>query len=87
MLDLSHHYVSGEEIRAGDRARLAGVPGRVVFVLSYNEVLPEFVECKEWFLEEYGHGFMFEQTGGGLVFQHESNEDFEFVSRGENHAA
>jgi hypothetical protein len=87
MLDLSCHYVSGEEIHARDRASLAGLPGRVVFVLGFHEFLPEFVSGKEWYYEEYGHGFMFKQDGGGLVFQQESDEDFEFISRGESHVA
>jgi len=87
MLDLSCHYVSGEEIHAGDRASLAGLPGRVVFVLGFDEFLPEFVSGKEWYYEEYGHGFMWQQDGGGLVFQQESDEDFEFISTGESHVA
>ena len=87
MPDLSRHYVSGEEIHAGDRARLAGFSGRVVFVLGSDEFLPDFAEGKEWYFEEFGHGFMFEQDGGGLIFQQESDEDFEFVSRGESHVA
>ena len=87
MLDLSCHYLSGEAIRAGDRARLAGLPGRVVFVLGIDDFLPDFVEGKEWYSKEYGHGFMFQQDGGGLVFQQESDGDFEFVGRGENYAA
>jgi hypothetical protein len=87
MADLSRHYLSGEEIHAGDRAQLAGLSGRVVFVLGFDDFLPEFVEGKEWYSEEFGHGFMFEQDGGGLVFQQESDEDFEFVCRGSNYAA
>jgi len=81
MPDLSCHYLSGEEIHAGDCATLAGLPGRVVFVLGFDEFLPEFEDRKAWFFEEYGHGFMWQQDGGGLVFQQESDEDFEFVSR------
>jgi hypothetical protein len=87
MRDLSRHYISGEEIHAGDRAKLAGLQGRIVFVLGFDEFLPEFESGKEWYYEQFGHGFMFQQDGGGLIFQKESDEDFEFVSRRENGVA
>ncbi len=87
MLDLSRHYLSGEEIHSADRVRLAGLgDGRVVFVLGSDDFLPEFVEGKEWYFKEFGRGFMFEKDGGGLVFQQEADEDFEFVCRGKNYA-
>ena len=87
MADLSRHYVSGQEIHAGDRVLYAGVPGRIVFVLGFHEFLPEFVEGKEWYYEEFGQGFMLEQDGGGLFFSEDSDEDLEFVSRGRTDAA
>jgi hypothetical protein len=84
MPDLSCHYLSGEEIHAGDRAKLGGLPGRVMFVLGFEDFLPEWAGNREWFLQKFGSGFMWEQDGGGQVFQQKADEDFEFVSRGEN---
>ena len=34
-----------------------------------------------WYLNEFKRGFMLEQDGG-WIFQHESDEDLDFVSRG-----
>lgn len=87
MADLSRHYVSGEEIHAGDRVRYASIQGRIVFILGFDEFLPDFVAGKQWYFDEYGRGFMFEQDGGGLVFSEESDEDLEFVSRGSANVA
>lgn len=82
MSDLGRHYLSGEEIHAGDQVVFAGVSGRIVFVLGFDDFLPEFVVDKEWFFEEFCQGFMVEQSGGGLIFQQESDEDLKFVRRG-----
>ena len=81
MADLSRYYVSGEEIHAGDRVRYGGVYGRIVFVLGFDEFLPDFAPHKSWYSEELGRGFMFEQDGGGLVFSYEGDEDLDFISR------
>ena len=81
MNPLSSHYVSGEEIRAGDRVRLDGHLGRIVFVVGFDRFLPEFSNDRDWFIKEFGHGFMFEQDGGGLVFSETSDEDLDFLGR------
>ena len=87
MPDLSRHYVSGQEIHRGDQVRYAGHPGRVVFVLGWNEFAPEFVEGKEWYYEEYGEGFMVQQDDGSLFFCQDSDEDLELVTRDETPTA
>lgn len=53
--------------------RLAGLDGRVVFVLGSDDFLPEFVEGKEWYFKEFGRRF-YVRAGW-------SEEDFELVGR------
>ena len=81
MPDLSIHYCSGEPIRAGDRISLSGDRGRVLFVLGTRDAVAEFGGGLDWFVEEYGRGFMLDTEGLGQVFQEESDEDLELVSR------
>jgi len=75
------HYQSGEEILLGDSILWAGNPGTVVFVLNVPGVPEYWASSREWFLEEYGEGFMLDVEGPGLVFQNESDEDLDLVSR------
>ncbi len=77
----SAHYRSGEEIRAGDRISWHGKPGRVVFVLGSPDVPAEWSQMEEWLREEAG-GFLLDTEMAGLVFEPESDEDLEFLSRG-----
>ena len=83
MPDLSRHYVSGQEIHCGDRVRYAGHPGRIVFVLGWNEFAPGFAEGREWYYQEYRAGFMIQQDDGALFFLQDSDEDLEMVTRDE----
>jgi len=78
----STHYLSGEEIRAGDRVRWGSDIGRVVFVMGDEQWPAEWNGSKDWFREEYGEGFMLEVEGTGPVFMTESDEDLELVGRG-----
>ena len=75
---LDSHYQSGEEIRAGDWIELAGVPGRVVFVLETESYSPGFT-AENW--SYLGRGFMIESASMGLVFQVAADEDLTLVKR------
>ena len=79
--DLSRHYLSGDGIRAGDRVRYGGVLARIVFVLGSDELPSPGVPGRDWYEEELKRGFMLEQDGGGWIFQEETDEDLEFISR------
>jgi hypothetical protein len=82
-MNFSTHYQSGEEIRAGDRVLCAGKPGRVVFVLGSGNLPTPWSENEKWFREKYGTGFMLDTEWAGPVFQHESDEDLQFLGREE----
>ncbi len=81
MPDLSIHYCSGEPVRAGDHITLSGDRGRVLFVLGTRDAVAEFDGGLDWFVDEFGRGFMLDTDGMGHVFQEESYEDLELVSR------
>jgi hypothetical protein len=78
MANLPARYQSGEIIRPGDRVRLAGLTGRIVFVLG-TEGVPE-----EWrYLEaEHGAGCMLDVERMGYIFQHGEDEDLKLIARG-----
>ncbi len=72
-------YQSGEEIRKGDRILIAGLPGEVEFVVDPTAPTPETT----WYIKEHGSGVMIkEATVFGAVFTGESDDELEFVSRG-----
>lgn len=75
------HYRSGEEIRTGDRIYWGGRPGHVVFVLGSSNVPEDWTEAIDWFVNEYREGIILDTDLAGLVFQHESDEDLEFIGR------
>ena len=75
------HYRSGEEIRAGDRICLDGEQGAVEFVLGSSNFPEDWAGSIDWFTKEYREGFMLAMEILGLIFQHESDEDLEFVGR------
>lgn len=77
----STHYRSGEEIQAGDRISWAGKPGCVLFVLGSSEIPSDWASQIDWFVKEYKEGFMLDTEIAGLVFEYESDEDLEFLSR------
>jgi len=69
------NYLSGEEIRAGDRVLWHGDPGRVEFVASAAD--PE----GKWFFDQFGGGCMVVVEAAGRVCEPEADQDLEFVSR------
>jgi hypothetical protein len=73
------HYRSGEEIRPGDHVLFAGQPGTVFFVYGLPGVPEDWASPEDWL--GTAEGFMLEVDGMGLVFQKESDEDLDFVSR------
>lgn len=77
----STHYRTGEEIRSGDQISWAGQPGRVQFVLGSSDVPADWSDSIDWFVEEYGDGFMLDTEYAGLVFQYDSDEDLDFLGR------
>ncbi|MDB4637925.1 hypothetical protein OAF24_03410 [bacterium] len=79
MIDYSKHYRTGEEIRPGDKIRLAGYSGIVRFVLELPGVPAGWEQSEEWLGTE--KGFMLEVESMGLVFNDESDEDLDFVAR------
>jgi len=83
-IDHSTHYLSGEEIHAGDRVSWAGNPARVVFVIGRDEFIADFASQRDWFKQEYQRGFMIECESYGLVLENEADEDIEFVAREES---
>jgi hypothetical protein len=75
------HYQSGEEIRPGDRILWAGSSGKVLFVLDLPGVPPDWASPEDWLGKPDAEGFMLEVEGMGLVFEDESDEDLEFLTR------
>lgn len=51
---MSLTYLSGEEIRAGDRILYHGEPGRVEFVAIRGERGPVWDSVIEWYIEQFG---------------------------------
>lgn len=80
-MDLSTHYLSGEEIRIGDRILFAGESAEIVFVIGRDEFEGDFAKQRDWFKSEYGRGFMLTCQSMGLTMQEEADEDIAFVSR------
>jgi len=72
-------YSSGEHICAGDRVLYHGESGKVEFVAAAAD--PEI----QWYLEQCGDGCMVLAASFGRVYvtATESDEDLQFVSRGD----
>jgi hypothetical protein len=80
-IDYSTHYLSGEEIHAGDRVLWAGKPAQVAFVIGRDEFRGDFASQRDWYKQEYQRGFMIECESYGLVLENEADEDIELVAR------
>ena len=83
----SLRYLSGDDIRPGDRILFHREQGVVEFVVTGLSGDPE----NDWFFEEYpGGGVMIRAEGCGNTFLDAENlagnEDLEFVSREEGPA-
>ncbi|HEV2447488.1 MAG TPA: hypothetical protein VGS58_16270 [Candidatus Sulfopaludibacter sp.] len=72
---MSLSYLSGEEIRQGDRVLYHGEPGQVEFVAQAGD--PQ----TSWYVGQFGGGCMILTPSFGRVFVSEPDEDLEFVSR------
>ena len=70
-------YLSGEEVRAGDRITYDGEPGEVEFLAAEITGNPE----TDWYVEEHSPGFMITAKRFGSVYLSEVDEDLVFVSR------
>lgn len=68
-------YVSGEEIRSGDRVLYHGEPAQVEFVANRGDAQ------SAWYLEQCGEGCMILAPSFGRVFAANDDEDLEFVAR------
>jgi hypothetical protein len=68
-------YLSGEEIRRGDRVLYHGEPGVIEFIAEVGD--PETA----WYVENFGGGCMIIASGFGRVFVSEPDEDLELVAR------
>jgi len=68
-------YLSGEEIRGGDRVLYHGEAGTVEFIAKAED--PETA----WRVENFGGGCMIIASGFGRVFVSEPDEDLELVAR------
>jgi hypothetical protein len=69
-IDLTRHYVTGEEIHVGDQVLHMGRPGEIAFVIERDEYSADFPH-EAW--QHYGHGFMIKDEFG--LFMYEEAED------------
>ena len=75
-------YMSGDEIKEGDRIRYHGEPGHVDFVVTQ----PSGDQARDWYLEQFpGGGLMIRAETFGSVFLTIADVDdqLELVSRAE----
>ena len=70
------HYLTGEEVHAGDRVRYKGNSGNIAFVSDGDGG-----EFAAGYTDYYGYesGVMFCNDDGELSFIIEPNEDLEFI--------
>jgi hypothetical protein len=73
-------YVSGDDIRVGDRVRCGDWTGVVVFVLGAESFAPGY-RPSDW--AYLGRGFMVEYDQAGLVFSGSADPDVLLVGRAE----
>jgi len=78
--DLTVHYLTGEEIHAGDAVNHMGRPAQVVFVIQRSEYLIDYPR-DEW--QQYGAGFMIKDDSGLYMYE-EADDAIEFVGRGKS---
>jgi hypothetical protein len=78
------HYITGDDVHAGDRVRYREQSGTIVFVSDGDAG-----EFASGYAEYYGHeaGVMFCSDDGELTFLPEPNEDLELIRRSSAHAA
>jgi len=73
-------YMSGEEIKKGDKVRFHREPGEIEVVADPEIADPE----SDWFVKEYGGGVMIAEPkyfGRAFLPDPRSAEDLEFVAR------
>jgi hypothetical protein len=78
-------YLSGEEIRKGDRVLFHYEPGEIEFVV--DKIIGD--AAMDWYMHEFGGGAMIKEPKHfGLVFLDAESlldtEDLEFVSRADS---
>jgi len=71
------HYLSGEEVRCGDRVSYNRQQGRIVFVAARQEYAPDF-PASEWGDQS---GFMICFDNGARLQLDEADELFSFLER------
>jgi hypothetical protein len=77
---MSLTYLTGEEIRKGDRVLFHGEPGEIVLVADPAIANPE----TDWYVQEYGRGVMIlepKNFGRAFLTEPQTAEDLEFVAR------
>jgi hypothetical protein len=73
------HYLTGEEIHAGDRVLFGGHPVTIVAVIGRGEYASEFV-AEDW--SDHERGFVMRTDDGQLYMYEYADEDVKLVSRG-----
>ena len=58
----SLYYLSGKEVLIGDKVKLDGIIGTVVFVIPSNQYSEEYLE-KDWNYLKKGFGILTEKLG------------------------
>jgi len=77
---MSLTYMTGEEIRKGDRVLFHGEPGEIELVADPAITNPE----TDWYVQEYGRGVMIlepKNFGRAFLPEPQTAEDLEFVAR------
>ena len=72
---MSLMYISGAEIRAGDRILYHGEPAQVEFVAQRGD------PATDWYVDQFGGGCMILAPSFGRVFVSIPDEDLQFVAR------
>ena len=74
---MSLYYLSGQEIKKGDRVILHGAPGEVELVAD-PDINPD-----DWFVTEFGGGIRILHSEMGSVFidNPQENDELDLVSR------
>ena len=73
-------YMTGEQIRKGDRALFHDEPGEIELVADPTESDPE----TDWYVQEYGGGVMVlepKHFGRAFLPEPQTAEDLKFVAR------
>ena len=73
-------YLTGEEIRKGDRVLFHGEPGEIELVADPAIADPE----TDWFVQEHGQGVMIlepKNFGRAFLTEPQTAEDLKFIAR------